>query len=107
MAHVENPLEQPNGNTTPAKNKTQKSSITHHAPELSLVLDHIRPALCQATVIVPSAIVDALYHESAVSQQHSAQTAGFNRGEVPLTYVKQNFKEHLIEHSKEFLFKLF
>lgn len=58
--------------------------------------------LCHATVTIPAAFVDMIYHEAALSQQKSVHTSGFNRGEVPLPYIKEHLKENLAEHLKEF-----
>ena len=73
--------------------------------QLSFEIESLRPDFCYASIIVPAGAVDAIYHEAAQSQQHSAQTYGFHNGTVPLEYIKQNFKENLGEHLKELLFK--
>ena len=82
---------------------SESSSVCRH--QLSFEFECMRPDFCYATVIVPAAMVDELYHEAAQSQQKSAQTYGFHHGEVPLDYIKQNFTENLTEHVKELLFK--
>lgn len=74
-------------------------------PYLSCEFEYPRPTLCYASVIAAPAVVDAMYEQTALSQQRTAQTFGFNRGEIPLEYIKQNFKEHLTSHLQEFLFK--
>ncbi len=81
------------------------SEITPSNYQLSFELEYTRPDFCYGTIIIPTVMVDALYHEAAKSQQHSAQTHGFHHGAVPLDYIKQNFTENLMEHVKELLFK--
>ena len=76
-----------------------------HSFQLSFEVECIRPDFCYATITVPQSLVDIIYHEAAKSQQHSAQTFGFHHGTVPLEYIKKNFKENLIEHLQELLFK--
>lgn len=73
--------------------------------QLSFKIESVRPDFCYAWVIIPKNMVDVIYHEAASSQQHSAQTYGFHHGAVPIQYIKQNFKENLVEHLKELLFK--
>src|SRR5574342_154370 len=81
---------------------TSQSSSTY---TLSFELECIRPDFCYATITIPPAIVQALYHEAARSQQKSTQTAGFHHGNVPIDYIKQNFTENLVEHLQELLLK--
>ncbi|HEB41728.1 MAG TPA: hypothetical protein ENI08_01765 [Candidatus Dependentiae bacterium] len=63
------------------------------------------PYLSQATITVPATIVDTLYQQTAINQQHHIQTQGFQRGNVPLSYIQQNFKTNLTSHLKEFILK--
>lgn len=83
----------------------ETSSSTPSTHTLSFELECIRPDFCYATVIIPSTIVQALYHEAARSQQKSTQTAGFHHGNVPIDYIKKNFTENLVEHLQELLLK--
>lgn len=75
------------------------------SPTLTCEIEYIRADFCHAKVIIPRHLVDMLYHEAARSQQRSTQTYGFQIGDVPLEYIKQNFKENLVEHLKELLLK--
>lgn len=59
----------------------------------------------QAFVFVAPVVTQALYNVAAASMQKTVQTRGFNRGNVPLSYIKENFRDHLTEHIKEFLLK--
>ncbi|MGB8367646.1 MAG: trigger factor, partial [Candidatus Babeliales bacterium] len=63
------------------------------------------PSLLQATIIVSANVVDILYQEAVLNQQQHIQTQGFQRGNVPLSYIQENFKTQLISHLKEFIFK--
>lgn len=70
-----------------------------------LEIDHRDPIFCCATVVVPRNFVNEVYHEAARSQQKHAQTPGFNKGNVPLGYIKANFKDHIVSQVKEFLLR--
>jgi FKBP-type peptidyl-prolyl cis-trans isomerase (trigger factor) len=61
-------------------------------------------AFCTAVVTVPTAWVNALYHQVTHFLQHSIQAPGFAKGEVPFGYIQQTFHTAIIEHLKEFLF---
>jgi len=73
--------------------------------EIGFEIDQIDTTLAHATVIVPAEMVEALYHETALSQIGSSHTTGFNKGQVPIEYIKINFREKLVDHLKELLFK--
>ncbi len=75
-------------------------------PELSFLVEPIAPTLLRATVIVPNKIVSPFYEHAAHTMRSSTNARGFSQGDVPLEYVKGNFKEHLSEHLQELLFKL-
>lgn len=95
---------------TANQTSTDNSQSEHSHPSsthqhLSFEFECIRPDFCYGTVVIPAVMVDAFYHEAAQSQQKSAQTFGFHRGEVPLEYIKQNYTDNLADHIKELLFK--
>ena len=73
--------------------------------QLSFSIECIRPDFCYATITVPEKIVATFYHAAAKSQKKNTVTHGFQRGEVPIEYIKQNFTDNLIEHLKELLMK--
>ena len=75
--------------------------------DLRLVTEQIRPALCRATVVVNKKLVSNLYNQSVLSQQKTVRAHGFQRGAVPLEYIKQNFSVSIADHLKEFLFHYF
>jgi len=72
---------------------------------VSFQIESSQSSFGYAHIIIPSNIVDKLYTESARAQQHSIHAYGFNRGEVPLEYIKQNFESNIVSHMKKFLFK--
>lgn len=87
---------------------TVTATTTHdpaQLPSLQFSVDHTQPTICHATITIPTMYVDMLYHEAALSQQKSVYTSGFNRGQVPLPYIKEHLKETLIEHLKEFFLR--
>jgi FKBP-type peptidyl-prolyl cis-trans isomerase (trigger factor) len=74
---------------------------------LRLELEVVNDSLCNAIVVVPQPFVATIYKQAAQSQQRTIVTHGFVKGEVPLTYIEQNFKSALLEHVQEFLFNYF
>jgi len=60
-----------------------------------------------ATVIIPASFVQTIYGKAVYFQQHCTHTHGFPQGRVPLEYIQENFRSHLLEHVKEFLFNYF
>lgn len=89
------------------QNQNSEHPSNIHKGFLRLELSQEGPIFYHGTVIIPSLIVDAVYKEASLSQQHYAQTYGFNKGQVPLEYISEFFKANLTTHLKEFLFKYF
>ncbi len=83
----------------------QSTEPTFSLPSLLFTTEYHRSTLCHATITVPSSLVESFFHETALSQQQVTQAPGFSRGAVPIEYIKQIFKENLMVHLKEFLFK--
>lgn len=87
------------------------TEVVHHEDTTSnslgllFSIEYPRPTLGYATIIITPSFVDSVFHETALSQKPITHAPGFNRGEVPLEYIKQIFKENLLVHLKEFLFK--
>lgn len=75
--------------------------------ELTFELKQQDPIFCHSLVHIPCQFVDQIYHQAALSQQHSFEVPGFKKGNVPIEYIKQNLHSHLTSHVKEFLFKYF
>ncbi|BDC34677.1 hypothetical protein Noda2021_06350 [Candidatus Dependentiae bacterium Noda2021] len=83
----------------------QTERINNEAFHLNI--QQTKPTLSQATVVVPAAIVDALYSEAIKAQQSEVHAYGFLKGNAPIGYIEQNFKQSLLEHVKEFLLRYF
>ncbi len=77
-----------------------------HDP-LVFSIEAISPRLSKATITIPSSLVDAFYHQALLSHQHMVQAFGFNKGEIPLEYLQENYHTDIIDHLKELLFKYF
>jgi len=67
------------------------SSCTHKIPD-------------QSCITVPQEIIDKLYQHTLILQQH-ADTVGFSKKNAPLQYLDSYYKEHILNHLKEFLLK--
>jgi len=96
------------------KNDLNNNNVLHSivpdaVKEQSLIfeLENENTATALATVVIPAAIVDAIYKQASISQKINVQAFGFHKGEVPVQYIAENFKANLTEHLKEFLFKYF
>lgn len=83
----------------------QKEQIFNEAFHLDI--QQAKPSLSTATVIVPAAIVTTLYQDAIKTQQVEVQAYGFQKGNAPIGYIEQNFKQSLIDHLKEFLLRYF
>jgi FKBP-type peptidyl-prolyl cis-trans isomerase (trigger factor) len=57
------------------------------------------------SIIVPVSVVSLLFEQAAATQQKLIKAAGFDYGEVPLAFIKQQYKNSLLDHLKEFLLK--
>ncbi|HEV2916881.1 MAG TPA: trigger factor [Candidatus Babeliales bacterium] len=56
-------------------------------------------------IIIPSQIIDVLFESAAHTQQKQIKAPGFDFGQAPIEFLKNNYQNSLIEHLKEFLFK--
>lgn len=74
---------------------------------LSLKLRSISHDTAVATVIIPPDIVQEFYVLAAQHQQEILSIPGFEKGNVPLEYIKKNYRENLITHTQEILFKFY
>jgi FKBP-type peptidyl-prolyl cis-trans isomerase (trigger factor) len=59
--------------------------------------------LLEATI--PQRIMTILFDTAALVQQKQIKAPGFDHGQTPLEFLKNNYQGSLIEHIKEFLFK--
>jgi FKBP-type peptidyl-prolyl cis-trans isomerase (trigger factor) len=83
---------------------------TKHTPAehpLSFKLLSINSQLCIATVTIPHTTVDLFYTLAAENQSKIISVAGFQKGHVPLDYIKKNYQETLNGHVQEILFKFY
>jgi FKBP-type peptidyl-prolyl cis-trans isomerase (trigger factor) len=72
---------------------------------LTFSLIQQKDTVCTVQVVVPQPLVAALFHEIAQAQQAFVVAPGFARGNIPLLYVKTEFRSAIIEYLKEFLLK--
>ena len=88
---------------------THEASVNHASDNhgLQFVVQQSYPTLCQISVFIPKNLVDACYHEATLSQRTITEAHGFEKGNVPLKYIQENYKSNLDEHVKEFLFHYF
>lgn len=73
---------------------------------LAFNINHKGASLFQATITVPACLIDQLFDAAAQTQINHVHAIGFQKKEIPLAYIKQHYRLNLIEHVKEFLFKL-
>lgn len=74
---------------------------------LNFIFEQEKPTFAILSIVVPQSFVNALYRAAASDQKSVLQTIGFNKGEIPVEYIEQNFTHSLTEHVQEFLFKYF
>lgn len=74
---------------------------------LALKLRSISNETVVATITIPFDIVEQFYILSAQHQQKVLSIQGFEKGNVPLEYIKKNYRETLIAHTQEILFKFY
>lgn len=77
------------------------------APCLGFIFEQEHPTFAILSITVPKTFVNGLFKAAAFDQKNVLQAIGFNKGEIPLEYIKQNFTHSLTEHVQEFLFKYF
>lgn len=82
--------------------------VNEHVNEaFHIDIQQAKPTLSIATVVVPAKVVTALYEQAVKTQQLETQAYGFQKGNAPVGYIEQNFKQNLIDHVKEFLLRYF
>lgn len=67
----------------------------------------IRPTYATLSIVIPKEWVKTCFRQAAIDQKLILSAIGFNRGEVPIEYIEQNFMAGLTDHVQEFLFKYF
>ncbi len=75
--------------------------------QLNFIFEQQKPNAATLSIIIPEQFVNAMFKIAASDQKSVVHTLGFNKGEVPIEYIEQNFMPSLIEHVKEFLFQYF
>lgn len=71
---------------------------------LRIEFDPINSSIYWAKVTVPHPIVATLYEQTARILQQTTSLAGFNKGNAPIAYIKNNYKATIVDHVKSFLF---
>lgn len=76
-------------------------------PALHFVFEQEKQTLANLSITVPEQFVNTLFKLAVHDQKSIVHTLGFNKGEVPLEYIEQNFMTGLVKHTQEFLFRYF
>jgi FKBP-type peptidyl-prolyl cis-trans isomerase (trigger factor) len=63
------------------------------------------PSLCTMKISVPALYIDTLYQEVSCAQKEQVSTHGFLKGATPVAYIQEHYKNNILEHIKEFVFK--
>ena len=90
--------------------ETTRGSLPGHEESIpfssfSLDIKDLSPTVYRCVITVPAGVIDVLYEEAAKNQRGVVQAPGFVRGTVPIDYIKQNFREYLVDHLQEFFYK--
>lgn len=81
--------------------------IQEQLQTLSCSINDVDQHLCHLTITIPSWCIETLYQEVSFAQKEQIATHGFSRGETPIAYIQEHYKNNLLEHLKEFFFKYF
>lgn len=73
----------------------------------SLEIKPLSPQLSSAIVKVPVHLVQKFYRHAAQCHQQHVNPYGFSQGSAPLSYIEQNFSNHILSHLKEFFLRSF
>ena len=65
----------------------------------------IRPTYALLSIVIPKECVNTCFRQAAIDQKLILSAIGFNKGEVPIEYIEQNFMAGLTDHIQEFLQK--
>lgn len=72
---------------------------------LKLSIEKKTPSFHVVTIIIPHDIVSVLFEHIVSAQQPFVFSPGFAQGNVPISYIKNEFKPAIIAYLKEFLLK--
>lgn len=76
--------------------------------DISCIIDKKKSLYCcNFTISVPQNITDSFFDLATESQQQHAQTSGFKKGSIPITYIQKHFKAPIINHLKEIALRFF
>ncbi len=89
------------------KQKIQEQNQPIYDFDLDFQYQQIRPTIGTVSIVVPKVCVNKFFRQAARDQKETLHTIGFNKGEIPIEYIEQNFMYSLIDHVQEFLFKYF
>lgn len=89
------------------KQKSQELQQCPYPFSLDFRYQQIRPTYATLTIVIPKEYVLTCFRQATIDQKRVLSAVGFNRGEVPLEYIEQNFLSGLTDHIQEFLFKYF
>lgn len=92
--------------TAGIESSAQKDNLSFCSEtHLQFNITNVQPECTTIEIIVPKSIIDPLFTYAAHTQQQHIKAPGFNFGNAPIEYIKQNYEVSLTEHLKEFLFK--
>lgn len=92
------------------KNSTHtdfSKQLTHCVSPFSFKLLPAQPPLYNAIITLHSSIVTHCYTRAAEDQRKIIAVIGFEKGHVPVEYIKQHYQETLVSHLQEMLLKLY
>ncbi len=78
-----------------------------HPSGFSFCLKQVGTHFGDALVEISYQHIQKLYAEASLAQQSHTSTQGFLKGDTPISYIEKNFKPHLLEHIKEFVYRYF
>jgi len=73
--------------------------------DITLKTDNISSHLLKATVHITSNLVETIYTQTVELFKKQIQLLGFKKEEAPGEYLKENYKEEINNHLRNFLFK--
>ncbi len=79
--------------------------MNNHPSILSFVIDEKHNDRYRVRIIIPTLAINTLFDQAALSQQPHVMAPGFAQGNVPISYVRQEFRTSILTHLKEFLLK--
>jgi trigger factor len=81
--------------------------MVHGEKQLMYQFEPIQKNLATIHITIPSEFVDVVYKEVLLAQKMEVNAPGFPKGNAPLSYIEQNYRNTILDHVTEFLFKYF